>query len=99
MTRKTKPSFKNSARILMSFDEAAEIPVVDLMTQWGANQPKVISLIGGAKRMTPVGDAAKELIAMGYPPSMWPKWFASKYKAPPQGLALTALGLASERLG
>ena len=29
--------FMKRARILMSFDDA-EIPVVDLMTQWGANQ-------------------------------------------------------------
>ena len=62
----------------MSFDDDADIPMNDLMKQWGVPHQKVISLISGAKRMTPDGNLAAQFNRRGYPAETHPSWFGTR---------------------
>ena len=62
----------------MSFDDDADIPMNDLMKQWGVPHQQVISLIGGVKRMTPDGNLAVQFDRRGYPVETHPSWFGTR---------------------
>ena len=62
----------------MSFDDDADIPMNDLMKQWGVPHQQVISLISGVKRMMPGGALADKFTARGYPVDSHPMWFGTR---------------------
>ena len=63
---------------MMSFDDDADIPMNDLMKQWGVPHQQVISLIGGVKRIVPGGPLADKFTVRGYPVDSHPPWFGTR---------------------
>ena len=62
----------------MSFDDDADVPMNDLMKQWGVPHQQVISLIGGVKRMVPGGPLDDSFAVRGYPADNHPMWFGTR---------------------
>ena len=64
----------------MSFDDDAEIPMDELVSQWDTSYQQVASLIGGGKRMSPGGELLASFVKRGYLVDTHPMWFGKTWR-------------------